>query len=686
MSILQAVMTAPLMSGESGPPPFEPIDSLQSLGITWTVEVVADLTFVQAWAVLWGNESYNAGLGHFAYFGSTTTLNVGSPSSQNEYTVPDLGTRAHWVFTHTNGGGVSVYRNGVLLTPSATNYIQSSVATNTLLWGGRHNNDGIGFTDTLPGNYLYTNIRTTALDAAGVVSAYNALSGTYGFTPIPTYTITPAANNVDEGSSLEFTIGGTNITNGTYYWTVSGNGPFDAPNGPFTITDNAGSITVTIQANQNTDGAKTFTLSIRSFDIYGTVLATSDSITVNDTSLTPPTYTLTPAANNIDEGSSLEFTIGGTNITDGNYLWVIETGAEDFTTTSGSVTVTGNSGTFSVTPTADSITEGSGTFTVSLRTGSLDPNLVTSESVTINDTSLDPPVPPFSLEFVESQGDYVEVAASSDFNLGTTWTIEFWLRANASSLGAGGGIWGLLNQGGWGATNSIVVALSDAKLVFLSVANNSNDDVRYTEPTSGQWTHVAIVNDAGTQKVWYNGSEQTRVSGNVGTASYTNGTDPLRIGRLSPPNGGTLDGRMALIRISNTAKYSTAFTPSTTYGVTAQVGSSIVIATGDAWGSSVVAIARNTTLGSTYLPGGTITFADGEVRTITQIDVYPSGTDIYWNTAKTGTIFPITLKTANYSEADTVLFLDSDTPLTDASASAHTITNNGVTESTNFPT
>ena len=35
--------------------------------------------------------------------------------------------------------------------------------------------------------------------------------------PAPTYTITPVADNVDEGSSLEFTIGGTNITNGTYY-------------------------------------------------------------------------------------------------------------------------------------------------------------------------------------------------------------------------------------------------------------------------------------------------------------------------------------------------------------------------------------------------------------------------------------------------------------------------------------
>ena len=174
-------------SGSGGPPPpppFEPTDSGQSLGVTWTVEVVADLTFVQSWAVLWGNENYNTGLGHFAYFGGTTTLSVGSPNAMNEYTVPDLSIRAHWVFTHADGGGVSVYRNGVLLTPTAENYVQSSVATNTLLWGSRHNNDGTGFTDTLPGNYLYTNIRNTALDAAGVVTAYNALSGTYGFTPI----------------------------------------------------------------------------------------------------------------------------------------------------------------------------------------------------------------------------------------------------------------------------------------------------------------------------------------------------------------------------------------------------------------------------------------------------------------------------------------------------------------------
>ena len=180
-----------------------------------------------------------------------------------------------------------------------------------------------------------------------------------------------------------------------------------------------------------------------------------------------------------------------------------------------------------------------------------------------------PPQPPFSLEFVENEGDYLEAAGSSDWNLGDTWTIEFWLKTNAASATANGGIWGLLNQVGWSTTNAIVVALSDNKLVYLSRAWNANDDVRYTEPTPGQWTHVAIANDAGTQKVFYNGAEQTRVSGNVGSASYTNGSSPLRIGRLGPANGGTLNGKMALVRISNTAKYSTTFTPTTTYGVEA---------------------------------------------------------------------------------------------------------------------
>ena len=488
-----------------------------------------------------------------------------------------------------------------------------------------------------------------------MLTVIGAIASSGGGAPSPTYTLTPEASTVDEGASLTFNVGGTNIGNTTLYWTIEDNlGDWATTSGTVSVELSSGSFSITPTADATTEGSETFTVALRVGSTSGTVLATSGTITITDTSLTPePTYTLTPAANNVDEGSSLEFTVGGTNITNGTYYWTVETSAGDFTTNTGEVSVTDNSGSFTVTPTEDSTTEGLETFTVALRSGSVSGSILqTSESITINDTSL---APPFSLQFVNSENDYLDVAqpsytvlgsatnhawsgtissgkifkgsypepqvgwiligqqevmygpyqvtiasvtdggatwdltwapqvaynlymdenyslydpALAVFNLGTTWTIEFWLKANAESETAGGGIWGLLNQVGWSMTNAIVVALSDNKLVFLSVANNANDDVRYTEPTPGQWTQVAIVNDAGTQKVFYNGAEQTRVSGNAGTASYTNGIAPLRIGRLGPANGGTLDGKMAMVRISNTAKYLTAFTPSTTYNVEA---------------------------------------------------------------------------------------------------------------------
>ena len=35
--------------------------------------------------------------------------------------------------------------------------------------------------------------------------------------PPPSYTLTPAVNNINEGSALTINVSGSNITNGTYY-------------------------------------------------------------------------------------------------------------------------------------------------------------------------------------------------------------------------------------------------------------------------------------------------------------------------------------------------------------------------------------------------------------------------------------------------------------------------------------
>jgi hypothetical protein len=175
-----------------------------------------------------------------------------------------------------------------------------------------------------------------------------------------------------------------------------------------------------------------------------------------------------------------------------------------------------------------------------------------------------------SLVFNQPDSDYLVTAANNDWNLGTTGTIEFWIKANnASNAGIHipGGQWGLINQGGWyygmPDNSSILIGLASGN---LSIAQSNTGSVEYTEPTAGVWTHVAVVYNAGTQKVYYNGIEQTKVSGNYSGNGWTNTTSDLYIGRLAPNFSSHFDGKMALVRISNTAKYTGAFTATTTYG------------------------------------------------------------------------------------------------------------------------
>jgi hypothetical protein len=102
--------------------------------------------------------------------------------------------------------------------------------------------------------------------------------------PETTYTLTSEAS-VDEGSSLTFTAGGSNITDGTYYWTVTASGEFGTSSGAFTIMSNRGTFRVTPIADVTAEGTETFTASIRSGSTSGTVLQTSSPVTINDSFL-----------------------------------------------------------------------------------------------------------------------------------------------------------------------------------------------------------------------------------------------------------------------------------------------------------------------------------------------------------------------------------------------------------------
>ena len=65
------------------------------------------------------------------------------------------------------------------------------------------------------------------------------------------------------------------------------------------------------------------------------------------------------------------------------------------------------------------------------------------------------------------------------------------------------------------------------------------------------------------------------------------------------------------------------------------------------WSSTSASIPYGATIIATYPAGtSTITFQDGSTQTIAAWDDYgPTYIDIFWNTPKVGTIFPITLST-----------------------------------------
>ncbi len=112
------------------------------------------------------------------------------------------------------------------------------------------------------------------------------MTSTLGAAQTPTYTLDSyGSTDVNEGNNLLFIAGGSNIPDGTYYWTIETNaGDFATSSGSFTITSNNGSFIVTPTADVTTEGAETFTVALRSGSISGTILVTSSAATINDTS------------------------------------------------------------------------------------------------------------------------------------------------------------------------------------------------------------------------------------------------------------------------------------------------------------------------------------------------------------------------------------------------------------------
>jgi hypothetical protein len=165
----------------------------------------------------------------------------------------------------------------------------------------------------------------------------------------------------------------------------------------------------------------------------------------------------------------------------------------------------------------------------------------------------------------DGTGDYMMSPQGTQWDFGTSsFTIEYWIRFNVAptlyvpiALRPSASI----NNGEWWC--EITNAEKKMYWGFKNFAGTQyyvNLGLSGNAFTTGQWYHIALVNNAGTARMYVDGTAtgtSTALSGSFGIS-----TSDLWVG--AGAGSYSLNGWMDEVRISNTARYTAGFTPSTT--------------------------------------------------------------------------------------------------------------------------
>ena len=156
--------------------------------------------------------------------------------------------------------------------------------------------------------------------------------------------------------------------------------------------------------------------------------------------------------------------------------------------------------------------------------------------------------------YLDGTSDYFVL---SDYNVnfpsGNAWTVEAWLYPTVIDT----------TNHSWFSTNNPNTFMSLRNTGEARFYNgSSNFDTSGAGITTNQWVHIAITRETdGTLNIWVNGVSKlaSTWTGNFGDASNT-----VWIGGGAFYNDNWFDGYIANLRISDTARYTAPFTPSTT--------------------------------------------------------------------------------------------------------------------------
>lgn len=539
--------------------------------------------------------------------GQTVRYNITTTNIPN-------GTQLVWKIAHGIGNDTcfSAVQGYVIINNNTGSFTISATSNNTFASGAwtTHIMDIYDFAGTfkLTGSGVGVTPVTYGVGVIYVYQTYPGLSCKF---------ITPPLS-ISEGTAatLEFI---SNISSGTLYWTINNN---TSSNADFTGSVVSGSITVVIDKvidstnlNQRylqrftlpstvvdtlNESTETFTVSIRTGSITGTVIGTSEIISIMQV---PVTYYFVDFSTVINEGTSNTYRINTTSVVNGTILyWDIvntTTSLIDFSgSTSGSFTINSNTGTFTITAALDTVTDGNEKFTINVRTGSNTGTIQTSLPITLVNIVPNPTYtfssPTLTLS-EESVATYT--INTSDVNIGTTlyYTLNHITTSNAdfktpsSSVYFDGSSYLTppVNPAfAFGTSDFTVEAWFNSTDITKAGAifDNRNPDVRdqgfgffltsskinfgtasinyrvgVTTLLSNTWYHVALsrytVSGVTSVKMFLNGIQEGATV--AGAQNFTNSTTRIGYGQ-----NGYFNGYINNLRVvKGTGLYTTTFTP-----------------------------------------------------------------------------------------------------------------------------
>jgi len=199
------------------------------------------------------------------------------------------------------GSGIGGYGRGWVLTPGGTATQNINGVGNTGSGGGAGGNGGSGV------------VVVVVKDPETVTPTYSLAGSPSSSVEGTSFTITATTTDVADSTILFYT-----INNGT-----TTDADFTATNGTITITSNTGTGTVTTVSG-GISGSETFTVSLRTGSITGSVVATTGTLTITETPVGPtypswptmPTYSeWQGVANTMNSAGAVTYDMTGSSLT-----------------------------------------------------------------------------------------------------------------------------------------------------------------------------------------------------------------------------------------------------------------------------------------------------------------------------------------------------------------------------------